>query len=345
MAQQYRHIIPTNPEGLVCNHNLFYLSNKDLKKNELAALTAILNSTLIGLFKTYYGRYAGTEGNLKTEVVDVNLLDIPDPRKVSKEILVRLQGALKSMQKREIGHLVEESLMDCHDPDHARDLTSRPIAFSRELLQEDRRQLDDAVLELLGIKDANERSILLDELYQETAAHFRQIRLVEIQKQEQRAGAGSRRLTAEDLAVSIWDSLEAKEKTPRLREWLVTLPGPRVLAMIPPGKAKAMGADHLYEPFDVTFTEGKQSEHLTYASTEQAELVALLANLEIRGDVSVPQTPEACKNWAKEIQARIKGARERFESLSGSRTGTHSLQDQTTAMLIQWFIHGRHENT
>ena len=43
----------------------------------------MLNSTLVGLFKTFYGRFAGTEGNLKTEVVDVNLLEVPDPRGVS----------------------------------------------------------------------------------------------------------------------------------------------------------------------------------------------------------------------------------------------------------------------
>ena len=36
----------------------------------------MLNSTLVGLIKTFYGRFAGTEGNLKTEVLDVNLIDI-----------------------------------------------------------------------------------------------------------------------------------------------------------------------------------------------------------------------------------------------------------------------------
>ena len=31
MAQQYRHIVPTNPEQLICNHNLFDLLSKEMK--------------------------------------------------------------------------------------------------------------------------------------------------------------------------------------------------------------------------------------------------------------------------------------------------------------------------
>src|SRR5205823_4904014 len=68
MAQQYRHIIPANPEGLICNQNFFDLASATLNARERAALVAVLNSTLVGLFKAYYGRFTGTEGNLKTGV-------------------------------------------------------------------------------------------------------------------------------------------------------------------------------------------------------------------------------------------------------------------------------------
>ena len=44
------------------------------------------------------------------------------------------------------------------------------------------------MFELLGVDDTKERERLCDELYYETAKHFRQIRIVEVQKQEQRAG-------------------------------------------------------------------------------------------------------------------------------------------------------------
>ncbi len=86
MAQQYRHIVAANPDRLICNHNLFDVAGPALTAPEGEALIAVLNSTLIGLFKTFYGRYAGTEGNLKTEVVDVNLLEVPDPQRCPRKL-------------------------------------------------------------------------------------------------------------------------------------------------------------------------------------------------------------------------------------------------------------------
>ena len=77
-SQQYRHIVPANPERTIGNCNLYDLAADTLRAAEKKSLVAVLNSTLVGLFKTCYGRFAGTEGNLKTEVVDVNLLEVPD---------------------------------------------------------------------------------------------------------------------------------------------------------------------------------------------------------------------------------------------------------------------------
>ena len=341
MAQQYRHIIPSNPDGLVCNHNLFYLAGRSLDEEGLAALPAILNSTIIGLFKTYYGRYAGTEGNLKTEVIDVNLLDVPDPRGTSRRILAKLLDALSSMQKREVTHLVEEDLMNCHTFVHAAELAARPIALSQELRQTDRVQLDDAVLEMLGMRDSQQRLVILKQLYLETAGHFRQIRVVEIQKQEQRAGGRTRRFTAQDLAASIWDSLPSSDKSQTIIEWLTTLPGKVESCEIPDGKAKAHGPDHLFDPCAVVFSSGTVRREISYQSVEKAMLATMLADLEIRGTINLPQEPSICKDWLVELQAKLSNARNSFESMVMSRTGTIKLQEQTTDLLMQWFIHGR----
>src|SRR5260370_1137716 len=105
MAQQYRHIIPANPQQLVCNHNLFDIHALDLDESATRALMPILNSTLAAFIKPYYGRYAGTEGNLKTEVVDTILIEVPDPRNVTAPVLRRLESAFSSMQKREVTHM------------------------------------------------------------------------------------------------------------------------------------------------------------------------------------------------------------------------------------------------
>ena len=78
MAQQYRHVVPLNRDLLPANHNLFDIWARKDASSKL--LWAILNSTVVALAKHQFGRAAGVEGNLKTEVVDVNLMLIPDIR-------------------------------------------------------------------------------------------------------------------------------------------------------------------------------------------------------------------------------------------------------------------------
>ena len=77
--------------------------------------------------------------------------------------------------------------MKCHNPERARNLAAGPLVLPEELQQPDRRELDDAVFEMLGVSDSGERSELIDRLYEATSQHFRDIRVVEIEKMEQRA--------------------------------------------------------------------------------------------------------------------------------------------------------------
>jgi hypothetical protein len=99
---------PANPEGLPCNHNLLDIHLLTGEPRARRALIPILNSTLIAFIKSFYGRYAGTEGNLKTEVVDVVMLEIPDPRRATEAQVRRLESALARIQQRKVTHLVEK---------------------------------------------------------------------------------------------------------------------------------------------------------------------------------------------------------------------------------------------
>ncbi len=157
MAHHYVHIVPGNPERLVCNHRLFDVGQSNLSDRESRILVAVLNSTVVGLWKNFYGRYTGTEGSLDTEVLDVKLVDVPDPRNVSQVVAKRLLAAFQRICKREVGRLVEEQLMECRTPDRASRLAAGPLVLSRELQQDDRRELDDAVLELIGVAEPNAR--------------------------------------------------------------------------------------------------------------------------------------------------------------------------------------------
>jgi hypothetical protein len=254
MAQQYRHIIPANPEGLICNHNLFDVHPYELDEQAIDVLTAVANSTLVAIFKTFYGRYAGTEGNLKTEVVDVNLLEIPDPRGVPKPIAAKLRNAFDRLCTRTIGGLVEDALLGGHTVDYVKTLAAKPIELPEELKRADRRELDLAVFELLGVAEVREREQLVDELYVETARHFRQIRLVEIQKQAQRAKSQRREFRTDELAADLWDSLPAADQQP-LSAWLAAQiqTGDGFTVEVPEGRASLPDATDMLDANTVFF--------------------------------------------------------------------------------------------
>lgn len=132
MAQQYRHIVPLNEKHLLCNHNLFdVFANEDVDGEMLAA---VLNSTIVALSKHQFGRLAGREGNLKTEVVDTKMMLVPDPRGASPDVQARLLAAFAQMKARQTGALV--------------DVDGSGAEPSGELATADRQALDDATLEL-----------------------------------------------------------------------------------------------------------------------------------------------------------------------------------------------------
>jgi len=340
MSQQYRHIVAANPDRLVCNHNLFDINTPGLTKVESRVLVAVLNSTLLGLFKTFYGRYAGTEGNLKTEVVDVNLLDVPDPREVEDAVAERILSAFERMCKRPTGRLLEEDLMACHSPERARRIAEGPITLPEELRQPDRRQLDDAVFELLGVKDATRRAALVDQLYEETARHYRHIRVVEIQKMEQRSRTRPRRFGADELAADAWDALQLDDACPVI-EWLSGQPNATKEVLLPEaGPSYLAPSNHMFDSKIVYFGKGRET-HLDCETRAEAELVARLSSLGIRGPVALPATAPECVALLASLDSRLTEARRRFEELAASRTSDERLRRSVVELLVQWFTHGR----
>jgi hypothetical protein len=97
MSQQYKHAIPANDHNLICNHNLFDISPKE---GEPGTLGGMLNSTWVVLSKFQYGRPVGVEGNLKTEVVDVKMMLVPNPNKAKKPAQERVAKAFENLKKR-----------------------------------------------------------------------------------------------------------------------------------------------------------------------------------------------------------------------------------------------------
>lgn len=69
------------------------------------------------------------------------------------------------MTMRDVTHLVEDALLQCHSEEAMREILRKPPELAKELCHEDRRDLDDCVFELFGVTDKKKRQILLEELY------------------------------------------------------------------------------------------------------------------------------------------------------------------------------------
>lgn len=347
MAQQYRHIIPANPEKLICNHNLFDVHAYELSTEQITALQAIVNSTLVANFKTFYGRYAGTEGNLKTEVVDVNLLEVPDPRHVTSAVANKLQDAFMQLCQRNTRGMVEEEFMQCRQSERMKKLAEKSIELPDELKMPDRRALDLAVFELLGVSEADKREKLCDELYYETAKHFRQIRIVEVLKQEQRAGTEGREFRTDELVADLWDSLQPSEKKP-LAEWIAAQVKSNDVftVVIPEGNASLPDATDMLDANTIFFRQKSKGDkagtvQFTLPSRVHAELVFVLAIQNIRGALSLPKSEKGSHTLHVALLERLCLLAEKASELARSRTGDEKKATEIAALLEFWLIHGR----
>jgi hypothetical protein len=291
------------------------------------------------LFKAFYGRFAGTETTLKTEVVDVTLMEIPDPRRGDAGTLRRLAACFDAVKNRAIGHFVQSQLLDCHSPQRARRLADGPLMYAAELREPDRMALDHAVFELLGVDDAEERARFVAALHRETALYFREGRVVELQAMENRAKAQNGRFRVHDLAADIWDAAELEDATP-MAEWVGQQTESNSLAILLDERPAALSKDLMFLPNTVYFGKGRKGQ-IDCQSRGQAELVVRLANLGVHGQVNLPADLGPSLKVLERVDRRVERARARFKELAESRTGDERVQDQLMEVLERWFVVGR----
>jgi hypothetical protein len=199
--------------------------------------------------------------------------------------------------------------------------------------------LDDAVFQLLGVSDPKERDELIGRLYEATARHFRDIRVVEIEKMEQRAKSDSKRFSVHDLAADIWDAAELEDVTP-LSEWIGQDPESDSLVSIPDERPAVVTSDVMFSPNTVFFGK-KRKNYLDCQSLGQAELVARLANLGVGGEIKLPADSAPCIKALERVNQRVEKAVARFKELAQSRTSDERIQEQLMEVLERWFALGR----
>ena len=274
----------------------------------------------------------------------MNLLEVPDPRRATKSVVKTLRDAFEQLCTRDTQPMVEEEFMGCHSSERIKKLAEQPIKLPIELTMPDRRALDLAVFELLGVSEADERKRLCDELYYETTKHFRQIRIVEVQKQEQRAGAEGREFRTDELAADLWDSLPEEYKQP-LAAWIASQVASGLTVHLPEGQASIPDANDFLDANTVFFRMSDSDktvvQSLKLLSRAHAETVYLLSQRGIYGTLALPSTEKAMQSLQGQIAKQLAALIAKAGELSRSRTSDEKKAMELAHLLEFWMVHGK----
>lgn len=122
-------------------------------------------------------RPMGNEGNWSTMVVDVNMMLVPCAIKINTSVQGKLIAAFGKLCSRDSKQFLTEQRMRTMTFEKAgRSLELEQLSDLCELDMPDRRELDHAVLELLGIKSKKERGEWIDKLYAYLREFFEETR-------------------------------------------------------------------------------------------------------------------------------------------------------------------------
>ncbi len=320
-SHQYRHCVPVNPNLFIANCNLYTIDTGI--DSELAS--AVLNSSLVVLSKHLYGRPVGVEGNLKTEVVDVNMMLVPDWTRANKRIKQRLVDAFKLFRNRKVVSFLSDrrrataALTRSGKIDRLEDYSDLS-----EFDQKDRHELDDAVLELLGVRSTSTRNVLRERLYECLQELYEDYRRKEEQAIVNKTVAKGRdKLTPQVLATDLLNVIN--------REHAHLLSGYRDLSQEDgdlevegirvPGYGTAEIVDDMLTT-GVRFTKGRgQGEIVKTRSVDQARLIMKIVELGEGGrNHFVPVEPIIVRKQIKRIDRLIRRRQKKVMELIKERT-------------------------
>ena len=312
-AQQYRHVVPLNIDQLPCKDRLY-----DVWVNapiDPRLLWSILNSTIVMVSKHQFGRGAGIEGNLDTHVIDVNAMLVPDVRKAPPEAAERAIAACEQMSRRNARrYLYEEFTLD------------------------DRRELDDTTLEILGIEDADERAALRDRIYRDVTEMQQSIRDREIIAQRDRRRSARRGTTTpQDIADELWTEHESSLNLLQFPEDFLTRSNEGALFDLPSGEVEVgeamMDTGDLLKVGTIR-VGGRDGEVLDVASMSQARFLEALSQCHRAGQVRLP-SDEVCDDAVSSFGQYRSDLQDRFSELVRQRTTDQRRQRAIASALLR----------
>jgi hypothetical protein len=339
MSQQYKHAVPLNEHSLIANHNLFDILPHDIERTLLAG---ILNSSFVVLSKFLYGRPVGNEGNLKTEVIDVTMMPVPDPRGSNSDALLRVSSAFEKMKERSaLQFLSERRMRRMAYTKAGRDASFRT---SRIFLNS---TWTTAVLSTTRSSKCSAwvmraRKALLDGLYDHLREFFENGR----QKEELAISNKSRSkrkaaLSPNEIAGQILAEVKSGQgHLLRAFRDFVDANKPTTALDLPASGLVKVHEDIFARDGSVRFLKGrKQIALVPTKNRKQAALVALIALRGMRGLIRIPLNAGDCVEVRKPYEKFVADRDKQLRAMVADRTGDPDLQEEVFASLADLIQH------
>ena len=312
-AQQYRHVVPFNNDFLVCKDRLYDVWATAPVEPKL--LWAILNSTIVAISKHQFGRGAGIEGNLDTHVIDVNAMLVPDLREALPEAAARAVAACERMSRRDAGRYLYE-----------------------EFKLNDRRELDDATLEILGIEDRDERAALRERLYRDVTDLQQAIREREIIAQRDRLRSSQRATAAPQyIADELWREHEADLELLQFPDDFVTRLNEGDIFDLPSGEVEVgtalMDTGTLLKVGTIR-VGGRDGEVFDLGSVSRGRYLEALSICHRAGQVRLPNE-EICEDAVNSFAQYRRDLQRRCSQLAQQRTSDQHRQRAIVEALLR----------
>ena len=330
-GSQYQHVVPHNEAGYLVNSRLYEVLPQHLT-DEPALWAGVLNSSWTMLSGYMYGRPTGNEGLQEQMVGDVELMLVPDPRQGTARARTRVAQAFEAMRSRpQLRFISERDFQETAYYDRGEQARLSELSTDSELTQADRRELDDEVLELLGVARREERKQLIDELYAYLKPFFIQTRRKEelANANKKKAGSG-KRVTPQGLALEIFNEL--REHYPALLrgyDQLLDLSKPFLTVDLMHKGEPRLAAD-AFVPNGIMFWQGKR--RVGSVATEhpaQQQLVYHLAMSGRRLLSRVPMSVEGCDAMLRQHRQLLSNRNSTIQALVTERTTDAKLQQAT----------------
>lgn len=338
--KQYRHIAPANPTGLIANCRLYEVYPRSVDDPLLWG--GLLNSSWVLLSSFQFGRPMGNEGNWSTMVVDVSMMLVPNINLVSKKVRQLVSSTFDVLSQRSsLQFLSEKRMRQMTYEKQGREMALGTLSDECELDMPDRRKLDHAVLELLGVSSHKEREVWIDQLYNYLREFFEQTRKKEEQailnkNTSKRKGA----VSTQDLALQIANSLQATE--PRwfktYRDIFRERPNRNDYITVEVPMEGLADVKHDMLSIGVRFRRGKKDVgFVDTPSKAHAELLALACNEkrddEMRSIIRLPIAEDETKEFLLTYREFLSDRDQRLRELIAERVSDEEIQEKVLALL------------